>query len=68
VSLGWSWGSLLLAADPPLAYQAINLGRPKLSMLLKPRLAENKVVLVKQKSSTIYSFKEVCSCLEAASK
>lgn len=52
----------------PLFYQSINLGSLKLSVLFKPRLAENKVVLVKQKSSTIYSFKEVCSCLETASK
>lgn len=52
----------------PLFYQSINLGRLKLSVLLKPRVAENKVALVKQKSSPIYSFKEVCSCLETASK
>lgn len=49
-------------------YQSINLGRLKLSVLFKPRVEENKVALVKQKSSAIYSFKEVCSCLETASK
>lgn len=60
-------GSKRIHSRPSL-YQTINLGRLKLSVLFKPRLAENKVVSVKQKPSTIYSFKEVCSCLETASK
>lgn len=67
--LGLYWWIQAHSQDTlPLFYQSINLGRLKLSVLFKPRIEENKVALVKQKSSAIYSFKDVCSCLETASK